>query len=158
MSPFFATLLSLHVILGVVGVMASFMVAFMLIRPDTQLSKLIRASWVSFLSYALSWFTGGWYYWKYYGAAAKDGYVFPRGRIVGGEYSWAHYIFTEAKEHVFIFLPFAALVLALILHYRGEALMGDAGLRKKVFELAIVIAVVGVIITLSGIIMSGAAR
>lgn len=158
-SQFLIGLLVAHVMLGVIGVIASFMVAFMLIKPEIPRLALLRAAWSAFLMYALSWYVGGWYYWKYYGTPkSADGYVFPRGRIVEGDFPWAHYIFTESKEHAFIFLPFAALALALLLHYKSDALSIDSLLKKRVIALALVIATLGVIITLSGILMSGAAR
>lgn len=158
MSSLFITLLALHVLIGVAGVIASFMLTYMLIRDSFNPSTLMRTAWFTAISYAVSWFVGGWYYWKHYGLPTKDGVTYPRTRIVEGEYAWAHYIFTEAKEHAFMFLPFAACALALLIQYRSDSLKTDATLRTAVLALACTIAVVGTVITVSGIIMSGAAR
>ncbi len=158
MSTFFITLLALHVLVGVGGVTASFMSAYMLIKPQIPTSAVIKTAWSAFVLYMISWIAGGWYYWKYYGRPTVGDEVFPRGRIITGDYAWAHYIITEGKEHAFLFLPFAALVLALLVHYKGDSLLSDPVLKQRVFVLALVIAILGVVITLSGVVMSGAAR
>lgn len=151
MSTTFATLLSLHVILGLIGVMASFAAAFMLLKSELALGFLKRVSLLAFLSYLTSWFTGGWYYWKYYGSVVKP-------KIMGGDYTWAHAVFTESKEHVFLFLPFAAFALFLLIYTHGEALRNDVLLKKRVSTLALIITFIGAVITLSGVLITGGAR
>lgn len=151
MSSLFTTLLSLHVLFGVVGVIASVVVAYQLIRFDAKKCTAQRASWWAFTGYMLSWVTGGWYYWKYYGASVKPD-------ILKGAHAWAHSVFTESKEHVFLFLPFAALVLALLVTYKAERLESDEYLKNATVCLAVTIATIAVIVTLSGVIISGGVR
>ncbi len=149
MSPLFATLLSAHILLGVIGVSASVVAAYCLIRPKIDALPL-RAAWIATLSYILSWLSGGWYYWKFYGASVKPAIL--------ENTPWAHLIFMEAKEHVFLFLPFAALVFSLVLYTHKEALISDDTLRKQTLFLALAIAGIAVIITLSGVLISGGSR
>ena len=151
MSTFFAVLLIAHVLFGLVGVMASFRVTFLLIKSTLPIPALIRASMYAFFSYLISWFSGGWYYWKYYGSIVKP-------KIVGGEFSWAHLVFMEAKEHVFLFMPFATLCIALVLWLKADALQQDPALRKKLMVLSFFVTLLAVIITLSGVLITGGAR
>jgi hypothetical protein len=151
MSTFFAILLITHVVLGLVGVMASFRVTFLLLCPEIKVSSLKRVSILAFLSYFISWLSGGWYYWKYYGANVKP-------KIVGGDYSWAHLIVMEAKEHVFLLLPFATLCIAILLWFKADTLATDPVLKKRLMILSLVITTIAIIITLSGILITGGAR
>lgn len=151
MSTFFATLLITHVVLGLVGVISSFRVTFLLLCPEIKASSLKWVSGLAFSSYFISWLSGGWYYWKYYGTNVKT-------KIVGGDYSWAHLIFMEAKEHVFLLLPFATLCIALILWFKADTLATDVVLKKRLMILSLVITTIAIIITLSGILITGGAR
>lgn len=151
MSIFFASLLIVHVLFGLVGVMASFRVTLLLIKDTLAIPTLARTSFYAFFSYLISWLSGGWYYWKYYGASVKPA-------IVGGNFPWAHLVFMEAKEHVFLFMPFATLCIALMLWLKGDALQQDPALRKKLMVLSFFVTLLAVIITLSGILITGGAR
>ena len=151
MSTFFATLLILHVTLGFVGVIASYATTLKLLKREISKCSLTVAAWTAFVAYMLSWLSGGWYYWKYYGTAVKPA-------IVGGAYPWAHLVFMEAKEHVFLFLPFATLVLALLLQKHYDSIAADSTLQRKVAYLALTITVLATIVTLSGILITGGAR
>lgn len=151
MSTLFVTLLSLHVALGLVGVIASFWTTFLLLKETFSTCAVRMSSATAFIAYGISWITGGWYYWKYYGSIVKP-------KIVGGDFAWAHLVFTESKEHVFLFLPFAALCIMLILWIIPNDLKSDATLRKHVVALATLTTVVATLITLSGVLISGGAR
>ncbi len=149
MTPLFASLLSAHILLGIVGVCASVITAFTLIRY-TGGTYTFRTACIACFGYVLSWLSGGWYYWKFYGASVKPAIL--------ENTPWAHLIFMEAKEHVFLFLPFASLVLAVLLYTHKEALSTDDTLRKQTLFLALTIAGIAVIITLSGVLISGGSR
>lgn len=151
MSIFFATLLIAHVLFGLVGVMASFRVTLLLIKDTLPISALIRSSLYAFFSYLISWLSGGWYYWKHYGTSVKPA-------IVGGEFPWAHLVFMEAKEHVFLFMPFATLCIALMLWLKADALQQEPSLRRKLMLFSFFVTLLAVIITLSGILITGGAR
>lgn len=151
MSTFFAVLLIAHVLFGLVGVMTSFRVTFLLIKSTLPISALVRTSLYAFFSYLISWLSGGWYYWKYYGTKVKP-------VIVGGDFPWAHLVFMEAKEHIFLFLPFATLALAVALSLKGDVIVANPRLRRSVMILSFTITVLAIIVTLSGILISGGAR
>lgn len=151
MSTLFAVLLVLHILFGLLGVMSSFRATLFLLKENVLVAQITRASYVASVAYILSWLSGGWYYWKYYGSNVKPA-------IVGGDFPWAHLVFMEAKEHVFLFLPFATLALALALSLKGGVIIANPRLRRCTMLLSLTITVLAVIVTLSGILISGGAR
>lgn len=140
-----------HVILGVIGTMAMYGVWLALLKKTPSVKFLKGASLTAFLSFLLSWFSGGYYYVAYYGDIVKP-------KILAGKYPWAHQIMTEAKEHIFLFLPFATLALFVAVWKLGDQFAIDENLRKRVAQCAGVITAVAVFVTLAGIIISGGAR
>jgi hypothetical protein len=133
------------------SVAATYAVWIGLLRREPPWSRLRSWSLVGLLSAVLSWLTGGHYYVTYYGAKVKP-------VITAGAYSWAHTVFTEAKEHIFLFLPFLALVIWLVVWLTGDRMAQAAPLKRALVWLVGVTTVLGIIVTLSGVIISGAVR
>ena len=151
MPSLFASLLSAHILLGLIGVFLSFTVTFQLMRQELKKRVVeFSALWAS-IAYFLSWFTGGWYYWKYYGATVKP-------VILAGDYAWAHLVFMEVKEHIFIYLPLASFALALLMHFSYDAIAGNPDNRRSAVQLSLWITIVSIIVTLSGVLISGGAK
>ncbi|MDZ4243545.1 MAG: hypothetical protein U1C57_00370 [Candidatus Doudnabacteria bacterium] len=144
-------LLASHVVLGLLGVAAFYAVWMQLLKQKVSVRFTKISSIWGALFLVLSWVTGGYYYATYYGAAV-------RSVIRAGQYPWAHSVFMEAKEHIFLFLPFLGIVLAIVLVAVGEQINSKPVLKKELALLAGVISVLGIIITLSGAIISGAVR
>lgn len=144
-------LLATHVVTGLLAVIVSYATLLGLLKKELPLRALKRNSVSAVIFYLLSWIAGGYYYWDYYGAAVRDG-------IKGGAYPWAHTIIMEGKEHVFLFLPFLALAIALTIWGYGDRLSVMPALKKELTVLASVAAILGIIITLSGTLISGAVR
>jgi len=140
-----------HVILGLIGIMGSFMAVIALGGRTVKLTKLKIASVSAFVFYVLSWLTGGYYYVIHYGGAVKP-------VINAGAYPWAHAIVTETKEHVFLFLPVLTFLLAYLAFKRGRALETDPKLRKATTALAFIIFLIGLGIAAAGVAISGAVR
>ena len=151
MSTLFGVLLVLHVLFGIFGVICSFMFSFMLIKETWERRKLVVVSACAWVAYMVSWIAGGWYYWKHYGAQVKP-------VIMGGDYSWAHLIFTESKEHVFLFLPFVSFCLFALVYFTSDALRVDPALKRNTLMLSLAVTALGVIVTLSGVLITGGAR
>ncbi|MEK7493923.1 MAG: hypothetical protein AAB630_02065 [Patescibacteria group bacterium] len=151
MSTLFKTLLAIHVIFGVVGVIACAGVWMNMLKQKLPVRFLKWSSAIGLVSFIASWVIGGYYYAIYYGKAVKP-------IIQKGQYPWGHSVFMEAKEHLFLFLPFlsAAMLVALLL--AGEHLEAEAPLKKALTWLVGTIVVLGAIMALSGIIISGAVR
>jgi len=151
MTSSLAIMLIAHIVIGLVGVAASYAVVMGLAKRELPLRFLRISSLVAFLSYQASWIAGGFYYVVYYG-----GFVKPV--IKSGQYPWAHAFFTEVKEHVFLFLPFVSLTLFLTFWFMGEKLAEDKSLRRAVMLVALAAFLIGVYVTVSGAVISGAVR
>jgi len=151
MSTLLKIALSSHVIFGIIGVIAVYAVWMSLLKKTPSINFLKYASLTAFISYLISWVTGGYYYVVYYGGVVKP-------VIKAGEYPWAHAFFTEVKEHVFLFLPFASLSIFLTFWLMGDKLIEDRLLRRSLMFVALAVFLIGAYVTASGVIMSGAAR
>ncbi|OHB22482.1 MAG: hypothetical protein A2939_02900 [Parcubacteria group bacterium RIFCSPLOWO2_01_FULL_48_18] len=78
----------------------------------------------------LSWITGGYYYLTDYQATVK-------AVIKAGPYPWAHSVITETKEHVFIFLPFLAIVVwGTLKQYGNDLIENKRDLARAIMILA----------------------
>jgi len=151
MSTLFATLLILHILFGLAGVIYSFRVTFLLLKKEIIQMTIARSAYLAFASYLISWVAGGWYYWKYYGSNVKP-------TITSGDFPWAHIVFMESKEHIFLFLPFATLALALTLSFTSDVIITNSKLKTAVILLSLAITALAIIVTLSGVLISGGAR
>ncbi len=140
-----------HDFLGLGAVILSYAVWMMLMKRPTNLLRAAKTAWWAFALIMTSWITGGYYYVTHYGSAVKP-------VIKSGKYPWAHTIITEFKEHVFLFLPVLTLVLAIILWMQREQKKTDAGMQRALIVLAGVTALIGIAITLFGVVISGAYR
>ncbi len=142
-----------HIFFGLLGIIFFYAVLISGIKQiNFQKIKFFRRSALfGFLSFVLSWLTGGYYYVLYYGAAVKP-------TIIAGKYPWAHSIFMEIKEHIFLFLPFAALVITLMFYLFWDNLNQNPKIKNSVIALSAIVVIIGTIIALMGIIISGAVR
>ena len=138
-----------HVLLGITGVSLSYAVTLGLKKRALGLTFLKWSSAGAFLAYMLSWAMGAYYYVFFYGSMVKP-------TIIAGAYPWAHSIFMESKEHIFLFLPFMALMTAVVIFFLGRRLAAEEELRSALFALALATFILGVFITFAGILISGA--
>lgn len=140
-----------HVVIGLIGVIATYAAWIELLRRTPQIKKLILFSWVSLGSYVISWVAGGYYYLNYYGKQVKP-------LILAGPYPWAHTFFTETKEHVFLFLPFLALVSCMLICGYQAKLMEQPKLKGAVVWLVAIQFILGTFMAVAGYIISGSVR
>jgi hypothetical protein len=98
-------LIGLHAGLGEMGALAFLWVLVELLNPtEDRLRRAQRVAMIGATLLFLSWIAGGYYYLGHYQADVK-------GLIKGGPDPWAHTVITETKEHVFMFLPFLAVLV-----------------------------------------------
>lgn len=150
MTPIFAIILIMHILAGLIGVGASYGALMVLFKRVIPLTFLRWASLVAFFSYLVSWFSGGYYYVMRYGLEVKP-------LILAGEYPWAHRFGMEVKEHIFLFLPVLAATFALIVWTHGEKFSDDRMLWRGVVALASILVILGTMVTLLGVLVSGSA-
>ena len=151
MTSIFTITLIAHILLGIAGVVSSYVVWLGLLKSKQSLSFLRTTSIVATVLYFASWLSGGYYYALYYGAHVKP-------VILAGAYPWAHKFFIEVKEHVFMFLPFMALATVLALYVVNEQGELNERSRKWLTLLVGITTIIGIFITLSGVVVSGAVR
>jgi len=149
MTPLLTIALVSHIILGIGAIGLSHLVVMQLLRKEPNWSWTIGlASWSAFL-FVVSWATSAYYYVVYYGGSVKP-------IIKAGDYSWAHTIFMEGKEHVFLMMPFMAIAIVLSLKVLQKN--QDNKLKFAVTLLAATLLIFGLFTALSGIVVSGAVR
>ncbi|MBL4644326.1 MAG: hypothetical protein JKX80_00480 [Candidatus Pacebacteria bacterium] len=149
MTPLLIVTLVSHILLGIAAIGLAHLVLMQLLRKETAWGWTIGiASWSVFLFFA-SWATSAYYYVVYYGSSVKP-------VIKAGNYAWAHTIFMEGKEHVFLIIPFLALTVTLALHVLKKN--PDPRLKFAVTLLASTLVILGLFVAISGIIVSGAAQ
>lgn len=144
-------LLVIHVLTGLIGVMASYAVLLNLLGRHFSLRLLKFSSVTAAVLYIISWISGGYYYVVRYGSEVKP-------IIKAGDYPWAHAFFTEAKEHLFLFMPVVAVIITAIVYLYGDTLNTSRATKHSTTMLALLVVLIGTFVTVSGIIMSGAAR
>ncbi len=147
MTTLLVTTLVTHIILGVAAIGLVYFVLMQVLKrqPNWEWCRNL-SMWAAVLFFA-SWAAAAYYYVVYYGGSVKP-------VIKAGEYPWAHAIFMEGKEHVFILVPFLTITLALALHSRNE----NPQLKMAIVVLAGCIVTLGIFVALSGVVVSGAAR
>ena len=151
MSSLFAFLLATHVITGVIGVVATFVVLLALLKSTPHIKKLRLTSFIAALSYYISWFSGGYYYWFHYGGNVKP-------LIKDGDFPWAHLVVMEAKEHAFLLLPTMSLVTLGFMYLSSGRLQSYPKFKSSVTFFVAVSLTLAVLITLAGMIINGGAR
>ncbi len=151
MTPILSTILLTHVVFGILAVAGMYSLWMMLLKREPNSANLKRFSLWSLVFILISWISGAYYYLTYYGAAVKP-------VIKGGAYPWAHLVVMEAKEHIFLFLPFLLAVVLVAVIFSGTKLGQDEKLKSALTFLVAVMTIIGIAITLSGLVISGAVR
>jgi len=96
-----------------------------------------------------SWVVAGIYYIVYYGPEIKP-------LIKEGPWPWAHAIFMEAKEHIFLFLPFLALLFLFLVWKYKDKLKEERGVRFAIYAVGgTVIFILGLMAICGYLISSG---
>jgi hypothetical protein len=151
MSQSLSIYLSIHVLIGVIGIAASYMTLMWLFKRNIPIRSLKVSSIIAFVAYITAWITGGFYYVVYYGSNVKPG-------IKEGPTPWVHLVIMEVKEHIFLFLPVLAFVVLLVVWLKGDRLQENKPLRNALALVALITLIIAVSMALGGIIISGAAR
>lgn len=149
MSSLLQSMLILHVLLGLAGILFTGVVVVGLLRENPLVKMAKRAALGAFLSFLFSWLSGGYYYTRFYGKAVKS-------VIVKGSTPWVHAVLMEAKEHIFLFLPFASLLLFVLLAVLGPNLEKEKSLKNKIIFLALITLILGLAVAFAGIVISAA--
>ncbi len=145
-------LIGLHAFLGEAGALA-FLWVFVELLSSSQ-SSLRRARLAALLGVLFllgSWVAGGTHYLTDYATAVKP-------IIKEGPLPWAHSVITETKEHLFLFLPFLALLTWGLLKRYQDEFMQNRNLRVAVLVLSILIVLMAFAMAGMGFIISSGFR
>ena len=110
-------LIGLHAGIGEIGALSFLWVFIELLSPNLQrVARAKVAAMIGVVALFTSWIIGGYYYVTFYGANVKPA-------IKAGPMPWAHLVMTETKEHVFLILPFLAILILGLIHAHKEQLL-----------------------------------
>src|SRR3989338_2481334 len=122
-------LIGLHAGLGELGAIAFLWVLIEMMSPTPERVKRAKiVALIGVIALFLSWFIGGYYYVNTYGNEVKP-------IIKEGPQPWAHGIFMETKEHVFLFLPFLSILAFSIIRNYENDIMKNKKLRISILLL-----------------------
>lgn len=148
----FSPLITLHVALGeLVAISSLWAVVEIIEKPSATRVKragyamalLVAAAWLSYL-------VGGYYYVSDYGLVKPV--------IKEGPWDWAHKVFMEVKEHLFLPGPYVAIAVASILYGFKEELVERGEVRMSVIA-SLVLLFIGVALILGmGVVVSAGYR
>tara|TARA_Y100000310_G_scaffold57550_1_gene52811 strand:+ start:434 stop:913 length:480 start_codon:yes stop_codon:yes gene_type:complete len=146
-------LVGIHLSVGEIGVFAFLWALIELLEPTKSRIKRAKiATLIGSIFLFLSWFTGGYYYLSEYGSAIKP-------LIKAGASPWAHKIVMEIKEHVFLFIPFLALLThGIIKNKEKELIKGNKNIKKWIILLCALVVLMGFSMAFMGYLISSAAR
>lgn len=145
-------LIGLHAVLGEFAVFAFLWVLVELFNPNKDsLSRIKIISMIGVVFLFLSWIVGGYYYVTIYGADVKP-------LIKAGPQPWAHAVFTETKEHVFLLLPYLGLLAFFMIRTAGDNLLKDRKSRLAVQLICLMIVLIGLSMAGMGYLISTGAR
>lgn len=137
-------LIPIHVLTGLAGALLPLWIALEMLKPANEvLLRTVRAvATLSLILIVASWITGGLYYVNVYGPEVKP--------AIKATQPWIHYIVMESKEHIFLFMPFLAALLNVLVWGKLERS------RQMVSAVAVALVVLGLIMTITGLAISGA--
>jgi hypothetical protein len=138
-------LVAAHIAVGELGILAFVWVLLEVLNGPSE-SGVWRAKAAAILGTGLffaAWIVGGTYYVVQYGSVVKS-------VITQGAWPWAHGIFMEVKEHVFLFLPFLSLTALVYLWRSVDSLEGDHRVRGAFYALIGSVILLGALMTVMG--------
>jgi len=147
-------LVGLHVAISEIGI-AAFLWAFIALLDPTpkRIQNAKIAALIGTILFFASWISGGYYYIDFYGENIKP-------IIKEGPQPWAHGIAMEAKEHIFLMLPFLGfLTYAFIRKYEKElAIKNNKEVKNAILLLLGLTIFLGVLMAFFGYLISSGYR
>ena len=124
-------LVFLHACIGEFAALAFLWVSVELLEPTaTRIQRATHVSLIGVVATFLCWLLGGVYYVIHY----ND---FVRPVIKSGPYPWAHDIMMEIKQHVFLLVPFLALMVYLLIRQSSREIILDKTMRRRTIILSL---------------------
>ena len=119
-----------HAILAEFGLFAFLWILVELLNPtEARINRAKMAALMGVAYLICAWFLGGLYYVEVYGSHIKP-------LIQASDAKWVHNIVMEVKEHVFLFLPILASLVAALLYKYDQKLLENDDARKSIVLLS----------------------
>jgi|SRR3989344_5280856 len=145
-------LIGIHAFFGEFAVFAFLWVFVEMFNPNEKsIERAKTAALLGVIFIFASWIVGGASYVFFYGPEVKP-------LIKAGPESWAHSIFMETKEHVFLFLPILSILALTTLRTFDEELIRNEKARIGLMILAGLIVLIGLSMAGMGFLISSGAR
>ena len=145
-------LVAIHAIAGILAIFAFLFVFIELLSSAEKTIKRIQIfAYMGTILIFISWIVGGYYYVNYYGPNVKP-------IIKQGSTPWVHSVIMETKEHVFLFLPFLAILTTGIIFSYNTDLLKNHKAKSSVLILSALIILIGLAIAGMGYLISTGAR
>ena len=144
-------LVAMHAMTGILSIFAFLVVFVELLSPTKKVIKRIKIfALIGTILIFISWIIGGYYYLTYYGPDVKPA-------IKEGSNPWIHSVIMETKEHIFLFLPFLAILTTGIIFSYSNLLKNNKA-KSSVLLLCALIILLGLAIAGMGYFISAGAR
>ena len=144
-------LVAIHAIAGILAIFAFLFVFIELLSSAEKTIKRIQIfAYMGTILIFISWIVGGYYYVNYYSPNVKP-------LIKQGSTPWIHSVIMETKEHVFLFLPFLAILITGIIFSYADLLKSHKA-KSSVLILSALIILIGLAIAGMGYLISTGAR
>ena len=145
-------LIGIHAALGEFAVFAFLWVFVEMFNPNEKsIERAKTAATLGVLLLIGTWFIGGISYIFFYTPDVKP-------VILAGPDSWAHEIFTETKEHIFLFMPIIAVLALATLNTFGDDIIRNERARIGLMILAGLVVLFGLSMAGMGYLISSGAR
>jgi len=133
-----------HATCGVLGTLAAVWVFVEALNAQEQNARRTRvAAWAVAIFMSGAWILGGYWYLRFYPA--------DRAMILKGPWPFAHSVFMETKEHLFLMTLILAFYLTIVAR---ERLYENAAARKMALCVAMLIVLTGLAIEGSGAVIN----
>ena len=146
------SLIGIHAITGILAIFTFLLVFIELLSPTEKTIKRIQVfAYMGTILIFISWIVGGYYYVAHYGPDVKPA-------IKEGSNPWVHSIIMETKEHIFLFLPFLAILVTGMIFRFNIDLLKNHKTKSSVLILSALIILIGLVIAGMGYLVSAGAR
>ena len=146
-------LIGIHAALGEFAIFCFIWVFVEMLNPDERRVKRAKAvASVGLGLLLIAWVAGGYYYVHYYASNVKP-------IIKAGPWPWAHEVFMEIKEHLFLFLPFLMTVAVGTFYANSpQVLATDKKRRLSILVVSALVILLGLAMAGMGFMISSGAR
>lgn len=152
MDIFYSVVQRAHVLAGSIALL-SFLWVFIelyVAGERLHLPRLRAAAVLGTVFLVVTWVVGGYLYVQLFEPIEE--------RIEAGPFPWVYAVLFDWKEHVFHFLPFVGLSIAVLFSQVGDRVAAEGGLRRAILVLTFLLVVVMALLAAVGATVAATGR